>query len=132
MSEVTSPLLQGIRDTLLRPQLSDTSEAIANIVDENAECSSSATLTTMQMCYCVKQDANKFLDSARAAFNSLTEDLQAQVSASSTALCNTRCELGSTATIAGLGDYCCSSCCIGSFCSCLQPEQLPWTNCLGS
>ena len=78
LTDVTSPLLKGIRDTLLRQELIDMSAAIGAIIDEHAECSSSAALTTMQMRYCVKQDANKFLDSARMAFNNLTEDLQAQ------------------------------------------------------
>ena len=54
-------------------------DAIAAVIDEDAEISNSSALTTMQMVYCIKPDSNKFLDSARIAFNSLTEELQTQV-----------------------------------------------------
>jgi hypothetical protein len=79
MGNATSMLLKGVRDTMLCSELSDMSDAIAEVIHESAECSNRSAITTMQMVYCVKDGANKFLDSARAAFNSLTEDLQSQV-----------------------------------------------------
>ena len=74
-----STLLRGIQTALLRPELEAMRTAIAAIAADEAACSNTSALTTMQLCYCVKSDANKFLDSARAAFNSLTEELHAKV-----------------------------------------------------
>lgn len=79
LAETTTPLLKGIMSTILRPELGEMRKAIAAVIDEAADCSNTRALTTMQMCYTVKPFVNKFLDSARASFNSLTEELQQKV-----------------------------------------------------
>jgi hypothetical protein len=76
LAGTTSTLLKGIMSTILRPELGEMSKMIAAVIDEAADCSNASALTTMQMCYTVKPFVNKFLDTARASFNSLTEDLQ--------------------------------------------------------
>lgn len=72
-------LLAGIRSALLRPELAEMHAAIATVIDSEAICPNTGTMTIMQMCYCVKSEASKFLDSARSTFNRLTEELQEQV-----------------------------------------------------
>jgi hypothetical protein len=72
-------LLAGIRNMLDQQELSDLLESISQIVDEDAQCPRTGTLTQLQLCACIQPEVDAFLDAARKRFNQLSEELQQQV-----------------------------------------------------
>jgi hypothetical protein len=79
LTDCDSTLLKSAGATQLQGELAAVLEAINALVDEGAEVPKSSMMTTMQMCYCIKEGAHALLDHARETFNNLSTELQEQV-----------------------------------------------------
>lgn len=74
-----SPLLKQICENCDSPAVLEILAAMDSIVDPEVELSTSAMLTSIQQCYCIRPGVSKYLDAAKERFNAVSEEVHNEV-----------------------------------------------------